>query len=268
MKPFVPRQLLLNIAHRGGAGERPESTLEAFRHALEVGSDVLELDVHLSRDGLLVVSHDADLSRVSGDTGKIRELTVEELQRVDAGALWESEDGSRPYAGRGLTLITLKELFRELPEAAMNVDIKVAEPEAARQVVDLIRRFQREERTAVASFLPRQLRRVRRIAPDIVTGASPSDVRLFYLLSRLGLARLASNTIPYLQVPESHGNLRLATPGFIGSAHAAGREVHVWTVNATEDMQRLIEIGVDGIVTDYPARLAALLDSTAKGRPT
>lgn len=265
MKPFVPRKRLLNIAHRGGAGERPESTLEAFWHALQAGADVLELDVHLSRDGILMVCHDPDLLRVSGDEGHIRELTASEIRQVDAGALWQAEDGTPTYAGKGLTLLSLEELFQALPEAAMNVDIKVTDPQAANQTVELIRRYQREKRTVVASFLPKQLRRVRRNAPDLVTSASPPDVRRFYFLSRLGLGRIASSKVPYLQVPETHGSLRLVTPEFVRSAHAADREVHVWTVNDVEDMRRLLAIGVDGIVTDYPSRLSSVLDATEKG---
>lgn len=267
MKPFVPRKRLLNIAHRGGAGERPESTLEAFRHALQAGADVLELDVRLSRDGLLIVCHDPDLLRVSGEAGLVREFTAAEIRQVDAGALWEAEDGSRPYSGKGLTLPTLEELFQALPEAAMNVDIKVGDPEAVDQAVALIRRYRREKRTVLASFLPKQLRRVRRTAPEVVTSASPTDVRRFYLLSRLGLVRTASEKVPYLQIPETHGTLRLVTPDFIGAAHAAKKEVHVWTVNEVEDMRRLIAIGVDGIVTDYPSRLSSELDATEKGTP-
>jgi glycerophosphoryl diester phosphodiesterase len=235
---------------------------------LNVGADVLELDVHLSRDGLLVVCHDPDLRRVSGDEGRIRELTLAELRQVDAGALWQTEDGSRPYAGKGLTLLTLEELFTALPDAPMNVDIKVPQREAAEQAGELIRRYRRQDRTVVASFIPKQLRRIRQKAPDITSSAGPRDVRLFYLLSRLGLERLASERIPYLQVPERHGRLRLVTPRFIRAAHAAGREVHVWTVNSEEDMRRLISLGVDGIITDYPSRLSALLNTTEKGTPS
>jgi len=265
VKPFVPGKRLLNIAHRGGAGERPESTLLAFRHALEAGADVLELDVHLSRDGVLMVCHDPDLRRVSGDTGKIRELTVAEIRNADAGALWTSEDGSRPYAGNGHTLVSLEELFQAFPDVPMNVDIKVGDPKAAEEVVKLIREYRRREITVVASFISQQLRRVRRNAPDLVTSASPRDVRIFLLLSRIGLGKLASRRFPYLQIPETHGSLRLVTPRFLKAAHRAGKEVHVWTVNEKEEMRRLISLGVDGIITDYPSRLAGELDALQKG---
>jgi glycerophosphoryl diester phosphodiesterase len=263
--PFSGKNAVLNIAHRGGAGERPESTLEAFQHALSVGADVLELDVHLSGDHELVVCHDENLLRVSGDSGRVSELSLDEIRRADAGALWTDEHGKRPYLGRGLTLLTLEELFDSLPSAQMNVDIKVDTPLAAELTVDLIRRFDRVDRTVVASFLPSQLRRVRKTAPEITTSAHPGDVRRFYLLTRLGLGRFSSQGVPYLQIPEHHGDLVLLTGRFLSAAHQAGRDVHVWTVNDPADMRRLISLGVDGIVTDYPSRLTQELLSTAKG---
>jgi glycerophosphoryl diester phosphodiesterase len=147
----------------------------------------------------------------------------------------------------------------------MNVDIKVDTPLAAELTVDLIRRFDRVDRTVVASFLPSQLRRVRKTAPEITTSAHPGDVRRFYLLTRLGLGRFSSQGVPYLQIPEHHGDLVLLTGRFLSAAHQAGRDVHVWTVNDPADMRRLISLGVDGIVTDYPSRLTQELLSTAKG---
>ena len=265
MNPFVPSQSVLNIAHRGGAGERPESTLEAFRHALSVGADVLELDVHLSRDGRLVVSHDPDLRRIAGEGRLISEMTLPDIRTTDAGALWSPDGTTTPYAGKGLTLPTLAELFEALPEAQFNVDIKVEDPRATEEVARLIRDFDRVDHTVVASFISKQLRRLRRTAPEIVTSAHPGDVRRFLLFSRLGLPRLVGGKVPYLQVPEHHGSLQLVTPATVEAAHRSGREVHVWTVNERNDMIRLIALGVDGIVTDYPSRLSSLLREGEKG---
>lgn len=266
MRRFSSSREILNIAHRGGAGERPESTLEAFRHALAVGADVLELDVRLSREGALVVSHDPDLERITGTPGRIAELTVPEIRRYDAGARWSPDGLTTPYAGNGLTLLTLEEVFEELPGAQMNVDIKVEEPEAAHRLAELIRRHDRAERTVVASFSPRQLNRFRRLAPEITTSAHPRDVRRFYAMSRLGVTFLASSRVPYLQVPEEHGELRLVTPRFVEAAHRAGREIHVWTVNDRTSMERLAKLQVDGIVTDLPSTLTTFLDESRKGR--
>ena len=259
MKPFISKNTILNIAHRGGAGERPESTLEAFRYALAVGADVLELDVHLSRDGELVVSHDEELRRISGKSGRIAELTVEELKGFDAGALWTPDGSSHPFRARGLTLPTLSELFEELPDAQMNIDLKVEGREAAEKLTKLIRRFDRVRRTVVASFFASSLTHVRRSAPEIATSGHPGDIRRFLLLSHGLLGFLASDRIPYLQVPERHGRVRVVTKRLLTGAHRAGREVHVWTVNEIDAMRRLIELGVDGLVTDYPSRLTALL---------
>ena len=266
MSPFTSARETLNIAHRGGAGERPESTLEAFRHALAAGADVLELDVHLSRDREVIVCHDADLKGVSGEEGRIAELTGTEIRRVDAGAIWSPDGVSTPYAGKGLTLPSLAELFEELPEAQMNVDIKVEDPAVVERVAELIRRFDRVDRTVVASFSARQLKRFRKLAPEIATSAHPWDVRRFYALSRLGLPAFARSKIPYLQVPEYHGSLHLVTKQFVEAAHRAGRQVHVWTVNEPRAMQRLLELHVDGIVTDFPSTLTSLLENNLKGR--
>ncbi|MFW5811781.1 MAG: glycerophosphodiester phosphodiesterase [Alkalispirochaetaceae bacterium] len=270
MRPFTRRRGVLNIAHRGGAGERPESTLLAFRHALEAGSDLLELDVHLTADATLIVCHDADLFRIAGEKLLVSQLSTAEIQSIDAGANWVAPDapeGSEPpYRGAGLYLPTLEELFSALPEAQINVDIKVEDPRAATETARLIRSFRREERTAVASFLPGQLRRFRRLAPEIVTSAHPGDVRLFFAMSRLGVAGFLGNRVAYLQIPEYHGNLRLLDRRFLLQAHRAGREVHVWTVNEPGEMRRLVDLGVDGIVTDYPSRLTAILEGGGKGR--
>lgn len=274
MRRFVRRRGILNIAHRGGAGERPESTMEAFRHALDVGADLLELDVHLSADGELLICHDPDLSRITGDAVALSDLTVPEIQAMDAGFLWKRQEGPQqesaqefPYRGKGLYLPTLEELFETFEAAQVNVDIKVEDPRAAEETARVIRAFRRQERTAVASFHHRQLRRFRRIAPEIATSASPTDVRLFLIGSRLGVARYLGDTIAYLQVPEYHGSLQLVNRRFLSQAHQAGREVHVWTVNDLDQMRRLIELGVDGIVTDFPSRLSALLDSQKEGSP-
>jgi len=251
----------LVIAHRGGAGLWPENTLYAFQRASAMGVHVLETDMHSTADGSLVLIHDPMVDRTTNGSGRVNHLTLSQIKALDAGYHWSGDGGSSfPFRGQGITVPTVGEVFSAFPEIRINVDIKQARPSVAEQFCRLILDFGMVERVMVASFNSSILREFRRLCPAVVTSAGRSEVRLFYALSLLSPRAAFLPTGCYaLQVPVSRKGLRVITRRFLVSARLRNLQVHAWTVNTGPQMEWLLRLGVDGIVTDYPDRLLALL---------
>jgi len=249
------------MAHQGGDRVWPSNTLYAFEQAAQLGVDVLELDVHTSLDGELVVIHDDTVDRTTNGTGVVKETLLADLQLLDAGFRWSPErlGQSFPYRGQGLRVPTLIELFEAFPEYKINIEIKQLEPSIAAQLCDLIRIQARETDVMVGSFHAEAMKDFRQRCPEVATSATPAEIRNFYILTRLSLARLARAPAEALQVPEYQGDLQIVSERFIRAAHRKNMQVHVWTVDEVSDMERLISLGVDGIVTDRPDRLMRAL---------
>ncbi len=259
-EPLFNRDGVLVIAHRGGAGLWPENTLYAFRQAVALGVDVLEMDVQITKDGQIVVLHDSTVDRTTNGTGAVGDLTLAELRRLDAGYMWTADNGrSFPFRGCGLTIPTLAEVFAALPKTLMNIEIKPSGPSVAASLTQLIGDHGMAERVLVASFDVGILREFRRLCPEAATAAAEAEVRTLYTLGLLRLGRTYCPPAKAVQVPEHHGSRRVVTPRFIATVRERNMEVHVWTVNQIDDMRRMVERGVDGIVTDYPDRLLAVL---------
>ncbi len=251
----------LNFAHRGASALAPENTLEAFRLAVEAGAGGLELDVHMSRDGEVVVIHDATVDRTTDGSGAVAGMTLGELRGLDAGYRF-SPDGGRthPYRGRGVGIPTLAELYEEFPAAFVNIEMKEAQPGIEEGVMEVIRDAGAEERTLVVSNRHGVVRRFRRLCGGrIPTGASRREIRDFYLLSRLRLERLSHPPYVALQVPLDYRGIPLVTPRFVEAAHSRGVRVDVWTINEPGEMRRLLDLGVDVIMTDRPEALTGVL---------
>jgi glycerophosphoryl diester phosphodiesterase len=251
----------VNFAHRGASARAPENTLEAFRLAVEAGAGGLELDVRMTRDGEVVVIHDATVDRVTDGSGAVAGMTLDEVRRFDAGYSF-SPDGGRtfPYRGRGVRIPTLAEVYEEFPDAYVNADIKEAQPEAEEAVLSVIKDAAAEGRTLVASTDHAVLRRFRKVSGGrISTGASRREIAAFYVLSSLHLEALVSPAYEALQVPVEHRGIKLVTPRFLGAAHSRGVRVDVWTINDAAEMRRLLDLGVDVIMTDRPEVLESLL---------
>lgn len=254
----------LVIAHRGGAGLWPENTLYAFARAQALGVDVIELDVRSTADGTLVVFHDATVGRTTDGAGRVAEKTLAELKRLDAGYGW-SPDGGRtfPLRGSGLTVPTLDEVFAALPRMKFNIEPKPESPSPVQPLCRSIREHGMFERVVVGSFSQTIIDEFRRECPGVATSASTAEVRKFLALYKTGLGEAYSPAMQALQVPESAGGVRVLTGDFIVAAHGRNLQVHAWTINEMVEMRRLLDMGVDGIMTDYPDRLLSLL-----GRPT
>jgi glycerophosphoryl diester phosphodiesterase len=250
----------LVIAHRGGAGLWPENTVYAFERASELGVDVLELDVRASSDGQLVVIHDERVERTTDGAGAVAALTLEELKRLDAGYRW-TPDGGRtfPLRARGLTVPTLAEVFERFPHARFNIEPKQETPSVVEPLCRLLRERGMTGSVLVASFRRHVMEEFRAVCPEVATSASTAEATRFLALYKTGLGNSYSPVMSALQVPEYAGSMPVLTRGFVEAAHGRGLEVHAWTINDAGDMRRLLEVGVDGIITDYPDRLLELL---------
>ena len=254
----------LLIAHRGGAGLRPENTLAAFVHAATAwDADMLETDVRLTADGKVVVLHDATVDRTTDGSGTIAEMRWEEARGLDAGCRFRDPEGGTPFAGRGLRLPLFSEVLEELP--AMRIMVEPKAPEAARPLVDVIRSHGAGHRVLIGAERERTRRNARGYSGP--WGASRAQVLPFWLLHRFPFA--GALTVPsadLLQLPERSGPWRVVTPRVVRAAHRANLPVHVWTIDDMDDMRRLLAWGVDGIQTDRPDLLAKVLSEVA-GRP-
>ena len=253
----------VNLAHRGASALAPENTIEAFRLAVEAGAGGLELDVHMTRDGHIVVIHDATVDRTTSGTGAVSEMTLDELRRLDAGHNFSSDGGpARPYRGRGVRVPTLEEVLEEFPAVAVNIDIKVGSPGIEESVLGVLRETKALGRALVVSTLHDVVKRFRKVSGGHVsTGASRWEIGIFYISSRFRLEHLVRPAYDALQVPLRHRGIPLVTPRFLKAAHANGVRVDAWTINQADEMRRLLDLGVDVIMTDRPGTLAEVLEN-------
>jgi glycerophosphoryl diester phosphodiesterase len=241
----------------------PENTLTAFEHGLAAGADGFEIDVRRSRDGELVVIHDETIDRTTGGRGPVRSMTAAELARVDAG-YWFRPEEAYPLRGRGIGVPRLADVLAAFPDAVFVVELKETDADTATLAVAVIRAAHAVDRVMIGSFHRRSLALVRRLEPDMPTGAATSETRLAMWLSQLRLPLLWPKYRAF-QVPEAFGPTRVVTPRFIRTAHGAGVPVQVWTVNDEQDMRRLLSWGVDALITDHPGLAARVVRSRAGG---
>jgi len=250
-----------NLAHRGASARAPENTLEAFRLAVDAGAGGLELDVHMTRDGRVVVIHDPTTDRTTNGSGTVREMTLEEVDALDAGYRFSPDGASYPYRGRGLRVPTLDEVYEEFPGTPVNIEIKEPRKGVEEAVFRVIKEAGAEDRTIVASQRHAVIERFRRVSGgEVPTAASRREIGAFYLLSRLRLEELARPAYDALQVPQYYRGRTVVTRRFVEAAHARGVRVDVWTINDPREMRRLLDLGADTIMTDRPGVLAQVLE--------
>lgn len=257
------------IAHAGGLGLQPENTLEAFTASAALGCDQLEMDIRLTRDGVLVTHHDPIINRTSNGSGPVLDHTLAELKALNFGARFRDASGAQPYRDRPAHIATLEEVFTRFPQLPMTIELKdrgETGRQAGRVLAGLIARFQRTNSVVIASFDDATLNAFRDLTDGRVpTSAAKGETRSFVLLSLLGLDRLWAGSAAALQVPSNPreaSGFQLARPGFLRAAHARNVAVHYWTVNDPDEMRRLIAMGADGLITDFPNRLKAILATT------
>lgn len=238
MHRYLDHDAPIPFAHRGGAGESPENTLAAFQRAIDLGYRYLETDVHATKDGCLMAFHDADLARTCGVPARIGDLTFEEISRLRV-------DGREPIP-------TLEEVVLSWPDARINIDCK--SDEAVVPLENFLARESIRERVCIGSFSDRRLDHLRTtFGSSLCTSMGPREVAAFRLG---GGSRIRANAA---QVPISTGPIRLVTRRFVERCHDAGLHVHVWTIDDAATMVQLLELGVDGIMTDQPSTLKSVL---------
>ncbi len=261
---FAPRagdHQPLVLAHQGGEGQWPSNTLLAFQNAAQAGADVLDTDMHMTKDGVPILMHDETVDRTTDGTGAIRDLTLAQIKQLDAAYDFSTDEGQTfPYRGQGVTVPTLEELFQTFPDKRFGIEIKQTEPlETAQRFCALIRQYQMQGKVLVSSFRQENMDAFRRECPEVATSATENEVKLFYVLHLLGMTRAFTPSYSSFQVPEESGGIYLLTPQFRDAARERNLPIVPWTINEAADLQRMIDLGVDGINTDYPDRLLELL---------
>lgn len=242
--PFLEHDGFLAFAHRGGASAVPENTLEAFADAVSLGYGYVETDVHVTADGRVVAFHDPDLSRTCGLPGRIEELDWDRVSKARV-------DGKAPIP-------LLEEILSSWPSLKVNIDCKA--DSALKPLVELLRRSDCLDRVCLGSFSDRRLDTLRaELGPSVCTSLGPRGV------ARLLGASVAARRIAVglraqaAQVPVKQGPIAVTTKRFVDTAHDMGLHVHVWTVDDPTEMERLIDLGVDGIMTDDCRALKEIL---------
>lgn len=251
------------IGHRGCALWYPENTLISLQAAIDAGADILEFDVHMTKDGHIVVVHDKTVDRTTNGVGRICDKTLAQLRQLDAGYRFTTDGGKTfPYRGKGVTIPTLAEVFDAFPGMPMLVEIKSSDERLLKPLVDILNRYGRFESVIIQVFsISRKLvSKLRALDVRVVTGHSTAEIATFLALLRFGVARLFRRRAVTFEVPVSKKRYRIVTPRFVKLAHALGIEVFVWTINNEAEMRRLLAMGVDGIYSDDPALLRKVTD--------
>lgn len=240
------------FAHRGSAGTHPENTMASFQAAVDLGALYLETDVHLTRDGEVVVAHDPDLGRCCGGAGIIKETDYADIAKADAGYSFTVDGKEFPFRGKGHRIPRLAEVLTAFPNAFFNIELKredVSITEAALRVIDAAKM---RRRVLLASEHQARLDEIRAMAPGIPTSLGYQEIGAF-------MQAMATRDPAYqpkgdaLQIPPEHYSWKLATPESLAMAHRHGVEVHIWTLNDEPAIREMLELGVDGIMSDFPA---------------
>lgn len=253
---FFAGSLPRRFGHRGAAGTHPENTLPSFRAALERGARAFELDVHRSADGEIVVFHDDTLDRTTDGAGPVRGRTLEELKRLDAGHGFSTDGGrTHPFRGEGIEIPTLREVLETFPDTPVIVEIKQLDPPLEEDLARLLQSLEAGSRVLVFSLHQEALDRYRAQDAEQATGFGPEDVADF--LRRTGSGDWEGYRPPAVAfaVPVRWHGTQIVSAPFVAAAHRTGCEVFVWTVNDPREMGDLLDLGVDGLISDFPERV-------------
>ncbi|GEL76224.1 glycerophosphodiester phosphodiesterase [Tenuibacillus multivorans] len=266
VKPFHENDRPLVIAHQGGGHLAPSSSMVAFQNAVDLDVDVLETDIHISKDGYLVAIHDPTVDRTTDSSGSVNDLTLDELKQLDAGYYFEDEAGNFPFRNQNIKLITVEELFQAFPNQRFLIEIKDTNPydrmdEIAKRLAQLIEDHHVEDQVTVASFDHKIIETFQQYASnEIAISGGEQEVRKFVITHKFHLRNLYKPNVDSMQLPLKASGFDLASSDILGGAERLGLQIHYWTINDKETIRTLIEKGADGIVTDRPDLMIKVLE--------
>ena len=246
----------VTIAHQGGNKIYPDESLLAFTNAINMGIQVIEFDIHRTKDGIIVINHDQTIDRLTNGTGLIREMSWVELQQVDGAYNWSPDGLTYPYRGKGIKILSLIEMMDAFPQQLYDIEIKQHDPPLEKDLCDLLRKYGvAADQAIVASFRDETLARFHDICPEVAISLPVNQGTVLYILSRVGLERLLPLDAVVAQLPTTFstilGQLELDRR-YIEAFAKGDRQVWVWTVNDSIEMKRLVKMGAHGIITDRP----------------
>lgn len=264
--PFFQSDRPLVIAHQGGELLAPSNTLVAFQQAVDLGVDVLEFDIHITKDGHLVTIHDPTVDRTTNGKGLINDLTLNEIQSLDAGYHFEDLNGEFTYRGKGAYIPSLEEVFKSYPNMRMVIEIKDDNPsnrltEISEKLWTLIQKYQKEDEVVVASFDQKIIDKFNKISNGrVALSAGKDEIKKFIILNKLFLANMYKPNADVFQIPTKESIINLASPSIMKAAERRNVNIQYWTIDDKETMRSLIEDGADGIITNRPDLLLEVLN--------
>lgn len=257
------------IAHRGG-DKYPPNTLVAFSYAESIGVDAIEFDLHMTKDGHLVVIHDNTVDRTTNGTGRIDSFDLSEIKQLDAAYHYQDEKGNYPYRGKGVTIPTLEEVFETFPHMFMDIEIKDRYPinkesEIEEKLWKLIQHYGMEDKVIISSFQQEIIKKFNELSEGTVAiSGGTHETSSFFILHKLFLGKLYVPAVDALVIPTKSRGFNLANEKLIQSAQKLNMKVIYWTINEEEEMRRLLKLGANGIITDKPELLLQIIDEMSK----
>lgn len=265
-KPFFESERPMVIAHQGGEMLAPSNTMSAFQGAVDMGVDALEFDIHITKDGHLVAIHDPAVDRTTNGTGTVDDLTLEEIQALDAGFNFEDLNGEKTYRGKGTSIPTVDEIFTAFPNMKMVIEIKDDIPanrieEAAGNLWTLIEKHEKKDQVLVVAFDQEIVDTFAEISNGkTALAGGRQEIKNFVILHTLFLRNFYNPNVDAFQIPVREDNIDLTSKKYIEGAHRRGIDVHYWTIDDKKTMEELIIKGADGIITNRPDLMLELLE--------
>ncbi|MCB1044486.1 MAG: glycerophosphodiester phosphodiesterase [Acidobacteria bacterium] len=239
------------IAHRGGAGLWPENTLVAFEGAVGLGVDALEMDVWPTKDGVWVLHHDEDVGRTSNGHGPVSGFDLEALSELDFGYQFAPES-NYPFRGQGLGVLTLAEVLLKFDDIPMSIEVKTPDKEPLPELVSLLKKFRALDRCVISSFYDEIIVALRKLEPNLLTSPTKSETKRHIVGYMMGVDRLFQPFGQVYQLPVEHEGRRILTKSFVDNCHERGQLVWAWTIDDAQEMGELLEMGIDGLITNRP----------------
>lgn len=265
-KDFFKNNRPIVIAHQGGELLAPSNTMAAFTNAANMGVDVVETDLHITKDGHLVAIHDPTVGRTTDGHGKVADMTLEEIQKLDAGYRFKDLQGDYSFRGEGVYIPTAEEMFQSLGNIRIEMEIKDDNPperidEMAAKLWALIEKYHMEDKILVASFDQDILTTFEKYAKGrVATSAGRQEVKSFVIFHKFFLRNLYTPHVDAFQIPTEDSGFDLTDKKLIDGAHRRGMQIHYWTIDDPKTMKILLDAGADAILTNRPDLLLKVLE--------